>query len=159
MIAVDVKDDQKATAFIFMKATLLVIVMVLSLCYDGLKHNSHAKEPLQNISIGGLVNGDEDDGLWDGPILFYKGNGKPIHLILVEKALQKLHLYCYDGSYKLIKSYSCSTGEQPGKKQKENDQKTPEGIYFNVKSYRDSKVTLFGDRAFGLWNGKVKGFQ
>jgi len=91
-----------------------------------------------------------DDGLWDGPILFYKGNGKPIHLILVEKALQKLHLYRYDGRYQLIKSYNCSTGEQPGKKQKENDQKTPEGIYFNVKSYRDSKITLFGDRAFGL---------
>jgi hypothetical protein len=68
----------------------------------------------------------------------------------VEKALQKLHLYCYDGRYHLIKSYDCSTGEQYGKKQKENDQKTPEGIYFNVAAYRDSKITLFGDRAFGL---------
>jgi len=150
IISVDVKDTQKAADFIFMKAALLVVVVVLTLCYDGLKNNSYSKEPFQNIPTGDTVQGDVDDGLWDGPILFYKGNGKPIHLILVEKALQKLHLYCYDGRYQLIKSYDCSTGEQPGKKQKENDEKTPEGIYFNVTSYRDSKVTLFGDRAFGL---------
>ena len=125
-------------------------VVVLTLCYDGLKNNSYSKEPFRNNLIGDTVQGDVDDGLWDGPILFYKGNGKPIHLILVEKAFQKLHLYTYDGRYHLIKSYNCSTGEQPGKKQTENDEKTPEGIYFNIKSYRDSKVTLFGDRAFGL---------
>lgn len=146
----DVKDGQKTPAFIFMKAVFIIVVIVLTLCYDGLKNNSCSKEPLQNIPFEDTVQGDVDDGLWDGPILFYKGNGTPIHLILVEKALQKLHLYCYDGRYQLIKSYDCSTGEEPGKKQKENDQKTPEGIYFNVKSYRDSKVTLFGDRAFGL---------
>jgi len=150
IITLDVKDTQKAADFIFMKAALLVVVVVLTLCYDGLKNNSYSKEPFQNNLIGDTVQGDVDDGLWDGPILYYKGNGKPIHLILVEKALQKLHLYCYDGRYQLIKSYDCSTGEQPGKKQNENDEKTPEGIYFNIKSYRDSKVTLFGDRAFGL---------
>ncbi|MDH4204371.1 MAG: L,D-transpeptidase [Desulfobacteraceae bacterium] len=150
IITDDVKDTQKADAFIFMKAALLVVVVVLTLCYYGLKNNSYAKEPFQNNLIGDTVQGDVDDGLWDGPILFYKGNGKPIHLILVEKAFQKLRLYTYDGRYKLIKSYNCSTGEQPGKKQNENDEKTPEGIYFNIKSYRDSKVTLFGDRAFGL---------
>ena len=150
IITDDVKDTQKADAFIFMKAALLVVVVVITFCYYGLKNNSYAKEPFQNNLIGDTVQGDVDDGLWDGPILFYKGNGKPIHLILVEKAFQKLHLYTYDGRYKLIKSYNCSTGENRGKKQEENDEKTPEGIYFNVTSYRDSKVTLFGDRAFGL---------
>jgi hypothetical protein len=116
IITDDVKDAQKAADFIFMKAALLVVVVVLAFCCDGLKNNSYSKEPLQNIPIGDTVQGDVDDGLWDGPILFYKGNGKPIHLILVEKALQKLHLYCYDGRYQLIKSYDCSTGEQPGKR-------------------------------------------
>jgi hypothetical protein len=133
-----------------MKTVLFVVVIFSTLFYDGLKNNSYSKEPFQKITLGDTLQVDVEDGLWDGPILFYKGNGKPIHLILVEKALQKLHLYCYDGRYQLIKSYDCSTGEQPGKKQKENDEKTPEGIYFNVKSYRDSKVTLFGDRAFEL---------
>ena len=87
IITDDVKDTQKASDFIFMKAALLVVVVVLTLCYDGLKNNSYSKEPFQNIPIGDTVQGDVDDGLWDGPILFYKGNGKPIHLILVEKAL------------------------------------------------------------------------
>jgi hypothetical protein len=150
ILADDVKDSQKTGNFIFIRAALLVVVIVLIFCYDGLKTNSYSKEPFQDPLIGDTAIDDVDDGLWDGPILFYKGNGTPIYLILVEKASQKLHLYRYNHKYQLIKSYDCSTGEQPGKKQKENDEKTPEGIYFNVKSYRDSKVTLFGDRAFGL---------
>lgn len=150
IITHDVKVAPKILDFIFIKAVLIVALVFIALSCDGLTKNAVSKEPFQNISIGDTVQGNADDGLWDGPILFYKGKGSPIYLILVEKALQKLHLYCYDGRYQLIKSYDCSTGEQPGKKQKENDQKTPEGIYFNIKSYRDSKVTLFGDRAFGL---------
>jgi L,D-transpeptidase catalytic domain len=146
----DVNDAQQSSGFIFVKMVLLVFVVLLTLCCDGLKINSYPKERFENIPGEGTIQNDVDDGLWDGPILFYKGNGKAIYLILVEKAIQKLHLYCYDGGYQLIKSYDCSTGEQPGKKRKENDEKTPEGIYFSVKSYRDSKVTLFGDRAFGL---------
>jgi hypothetical protein len=150
ILADDIKDTRKASNFIFIKAALLVVIVVLTICYEGLKNNAYAKEPFQNTLIGDTSVNDVDDGLWDGPILFYKGNGTPIYLILVEKASQKLHLYRYNGRYQLIKSYNCSTGEQPGKKQKENDEKTPEGIYFNIKSYRDSKITLFGDRAFEL---------
>ncbi len=88
--------------------------------------------------------------LWNGPILYHRGNGKPVDFILVEKSLQKLSLYRYNGHYTLLKSYKCGTGEKKGKKRKEKDEKTPEGIYFNTKTYRDSKVTVFGDRAFGL---------
>ena len=77
--------------------------------------------------------------------MLYHSPGKaPIHLILVEKALQQLHLYRFDGRYHRIKTYSCATGEQPGHKRVENDEKTPEGIYFNTKIYRDRKVTVFG---------------
>ena len=150
IITNDVKDRQKTVDSIFMKAVFFVFVFFITNCFDGFYHNSYSKEPFQNNLIGDTVQGDVDDGMWDGPILFYKGNGTPIYLILVEKAFQKLHLYRYNGRYQLIKSYDCSTGEKPGKKQKENDEKTPEGIYFNVKSYRDSKITLFGDRAFEL---------
>lgn len=89
-------------------------------------------------------------GSWDGPILYHQGNGEPVHLILVEKAIQKLFLYRYDGQYHLMKSYTCSTGEKRGQKREENDERTPEGIYFNISVYRDSKITIFGDRAFGL---------
>ncbi len=146
----DDKDTQKTAGSVFIKAVLFVVVLVLSICWDGLQNTSYSKKPFQAISAGDTFQIDFDDGLWDGPILFHKGNGEPVHLILVEKALQKLYLYCYDGRYQLIKSYNCSTGEHRGKKQKEHDQKTPEGIYFNITAYRDSKITLFGDRAFGL---------
>jgi L,D-transpeptidase catalytic domain len=150
MKAYDDKDTQKTAGFVFIKIVLFVVVLVLSICWDGLQNTSYSKKPFQAISAGDAFQIDFDDGLWDGPILFHKGNGEPVHLILVEKALQKLYLYCYDGRYQLIKSYNCSTGEHRGKKQKEHDQKTPEGIYFNITAYRDSKITLFGDRAFGL---------
>lgn len=90
------------------------------------------------------------DDQWAGPVLYHSEQSAPIHLILVEKAIQKLHLYRYDGSYQHIKTYSCGTGERKGQKQVENDEKTPEGIYFNTKIYRDREVTVFGDRAFEL---------
>ncbi|MEJ2658771.1 MAG: L,D-transpeptidase [Desulfobacterales bacterium] len=144
------KNLQKTVDPIFIKMTAFVVVLVLSFCWNGLQSISYAKTPFQTISTGNALQIDIDDGLWDGPILFYKGNGEPVHFILVEKALQKLYLYCYDGHYQMIKSYNCSTGERHGKKQKANDQKTPEGIYFNITAYRDSKITIFGDRAFGL---------
>ncbi|MCP3951104.1 MAG: L,D-transpeptidase family protein [Desulfobacterales bacterium] len=90
------------------------------------------------------------DTSWEGPVLYHSPQSAPFHLILVEKAIQQLHLYRYNGRYQLIKTYSCATGENQGKKRVENDEKTPEGIYFNTKSYRDRQVTVFGDRAFEL---------
>jgi L,D-transpeptidase catalytic domain len=144
------KDIRKTSGFVFAKSVLFVLFVFLCIGSDGFQHISYSKKPFQAISAGTTFHIDFDDGLWDGPILFHKGNGQPVHLILVKKAFQKLYLYCYDGHYQLIKSYNCSTGEHRGKKQKEHDQKTPEGIYFNISVYRDSKVTLFGDRAFGL---------
>ncbi|MBI9087138.1 MAG: L,D-transpeptidase family protein [Desulfobacterales bacterium] len=90
------------------------------------------------------------DGKWDGPILYRAPGSDPVDLILVEKAIQKLHLYRYDGSYRLVKTYACATGENDGPKRREKDERTPVGIYFNTKSYRDNKITVFGDRAFEL---------
>lgn len=92
------------------------------------------------------------DNRWDGPILYYHqaGDLAPLNFILIEKDLQKLSLYQYNGDYALIKTYRCVTGKQKGDKERENDDKTPEGIYFNTKTYRDRKITIFGDRAFGL---------
>ena len=134
----------KRVYVIFIGAALILFTVGLSCYFFGTKDTVHAKKPVQTPLA------DIDDGLWNGPILYHKGDGEPVYLILVEKALQKLHLYRYDGRYNLIKSYTCSTGEHQGKKHKEKDRKTPEGIYFNIKAYRDSKITLFGDRAFGL---------
>jgi len=51
-----------------------------------------------------------------------------IDKIMVEKSKRKLTVYA-DGS--VIKTYSIALGDQPvGHKQREGDEKTPEGVYF-----------------------------
>jgi murein L,D-transpeptidase YafK len=91
-----------------------------------------------------------EDGFWDGPVLYHEPANRPIHLILVKKSTQTLQLVRYDGKYQRIGNYFCATGENKGKKRREKDEKTPEGIYFNNKTFRDDEITVFGDRAFGL---------
>lgn len=52
------------------------------------------------------------------------------HVILVEKATHKLHLYENTGSVpKLVKTYNTATGKFKGDKSVSGDKKTPEGIY------------------------------
>lgn len=52
------------------------------------------------------------------------------HVILVEKATHKLHLYENGGTNpKLIKTYNTATGKFKGDKSINGDHKTPEGIY------------------------------
>jgi murein L,D-transpeptidase YafK len=52
------------------------------------------------------------------------------HVILVEKATHKLHLYQNSDSYpKLVKTFNAATGKFKGDKFINGDHKTPEGIY------------------------------
>ena len=52
------------------------------------------------------------------------------HVILVEKATHKLHLYeNFSTQPKLVKTYSTATGKFKGDKLISGDHKTPEGIY------------------------------
>jgi murein L,D-transpeptidase YafK len=52
------------------------------------------------------------------------------HVILVEKATHKLHLYENSGSVpKLVKTFNTATGKFKGDKSVNGDHKTPEGIY------------------------------
>ncbi len=52
------------------------------------------------------------------------------HVILVEKATHKLHLYeNANTSPKLLKTFNTATGKLKGDKQNSGDHKTPEGIY------------------------------
>jgi len=55
------------------------------------------------------------------------------HVIVVEKATHKLHLYANkDGSPELVKTYSIATGKKSGNKIFQGDHRTPEGIYHFV---------------------------
>ena len=142
-------------------ACLIVIIKVYfnSKLSDENKTNSVHPAIKKNVALAAVPQNVESrndtkikniNGLWDGPVLFHEPVKRPIHLILIEKSTQTLYLYLYDGKYRLIKKYFCATGENQGKKQAEGDEKTPEGIYFNNKTYRDRKISVFGDRAFGL---------
>ncbi len=138
------------TVSILFGATILLLGLGLKIFSADNDHQVPSQKPHRKLLAKAVKPRSNKDGLWDGPVLYHKAGSKPIHLILVEKATQKLHLYLYDGRYRHIKSYAVGTGENQGKKKREKDEKTPEGIYFNTKTYRDSKITIFGDRAFGL---------
>jgi len=137
-------------ASVFKGAAILLLGLCVIVFSAGIKLPPLFQNSDHNVYAKALKLPESPDGFWDGPILYHKAGSEPIHFILIEKALQKLHLYRYDGRYKHLKSYSVGTGEKYGKKTREKDEKTPEGIYFNNKAYRDSKITIFGDRAFGL---------
>jgi len=142
---------QKRVAYgIVITVAVLLFVTGLKLFSADTNNQIHPQKPMQLASAGVERRAETSNDLWDGPVLYHQPNSEPIDLILIEKATQKLHLVRYDGSYRRVKSYACGTGEKKGKKEREKDLKTPNGIYFNTKAYRDSKITIFGDRAFGL---------
>ena len=149
------KKSRKRSAALGIGIGVLLIFLTMGslsiiLSEDGQTDRENSGESAQKASPGDRVAKRIDDGLWDGPVLYHHPTDKPIHLILVEKSAQKLHLYRYDGRYRKVKTYFCATGEKKGKKHAEKDEKTPEGIYFNDRTFRDRKITVFGDRAFGL---------
>ena len=73
------------------------------------------------------------------------------HVILVEKASQRLFVYEFAGDYNLVATFKCATGESPGDKQVSGDQKTPEGVYFFTKAAGERYLTpTYGARAFPM---------
>lgn len=82
-------------------------------------------------------------------LLFYAAEG-PAHFLVVEKKHQKLKLFEQGAVLRLLKEYTCATGENPGNKRNSGDSRTPEGIYFITEIYEDKKITVFGSRAFHL---------
>lgn len=82
--------------------------------------------------------------------LYFYIDNSPIHFIVVEKSKQQLLVFEQGHSLKLLKTYVCATGENPGKKNVRGDLKTPAGIYFITQIYEDKEITVFGSRAFHL---------
>lgn len=82
-------------------------------------------------------------------LVFYSSEG-PSHFLVVEKKHQKLKLFEQGDSLRLIKEYTCATGENIGNKRSSGDSRTPEGVYFITEIHEDKKVTLFGSRAYHL---------
>jgi hypothetical protein len=74
----------------------------------------------------------------------------PGHLLIVEKALQRLTLFALADGLKPILSLPCATGENHGTKNLSGDRRTPEGVYFITEVFADTKITIFGSRAYRL---------
>ncbi len=83
--------------------------------------------------------------------LIISPKASPHHVILVEKSSQRVFIYHFDGDYRLVATYGCATGENPGDKQVSGDSKTPEGIYFFTKAVGEKYLTsTYGARAFPI---------
>lgn len=73
------------------------------------------------------------------------------HAILVDKSQQRVFIYRKNDLSAPVKVYTCSTGENEGRKVRQNDRKTPEGIYFFVNAYDQKELApIYGTRAFPL---------
>lgn len=73
------------------------------------------------------------------------------YAILVEKSTERLFLYHRENIFAPLKVYKVSTGENEGRKLRENDRKTPEGIYFFTDSYLKRELApRYGVRAFPI---------
>ena len=71
--------------------------------------------------------------------------------IVVEKSTQTLSVYRYDGEFRKVATYACSTGKTHGDKQISGDMKTPEGVYFFTDHHKDGDLApVYGSRAFPL---------
>ena len=102
--------------------------------------------PFFSIGAQALALENHTDNL---TLSFFNADG-PVHFIVVDKSTQKLMVFEQQQSLKLLKTYVCATGENPGTKIISGDSKTPEGLYFITEIYEDNKITVFGSRAFHL---------
>lgn len=72
------------------------------------------------------------------------------YALLVDKSEQRLYLYKWEGdSPRLVKTFACSTGENPGGKNRNGDKRTPNGVYFFTRVIESNKLPpIYGIRAF-----------
>lgn len=84
--------------------------------------------------------------------LVYCFHGKVLNprLVVVDKSRQRVMVFRYLGKMILEYEFPAASGEQKGKKNISKDERTPEGVYFITHRYKDSKITIFGDRAMHL---------
>jgi murein L,D-transpeptidase YafK len=75
------------------------------------------------------------------------------YVFLVDKEKRKLFVYERDGeTIKKVEEMNADIGKNNGKKEKENDHKTPEGIYFfqTKKTQPEIPFSLYGKMAFTM---------
>lgn len=84
-----------------------------------------------------------DAGVYDHPGLSFA--------LIVDKNRQQVNLYRFDGYWRKIAKWPCSTGKLKGPKSTEGDQRTPEGVYFVTRDVGPRFLTeTYGARALPL---------
>ena len=84
------------------------------------------------------------------PLLYRPAQGSE-YVVLVDKSIQKTFVYQWKDLSRPLRTYKCSTGENDGPKARQNDKKTPEGIYFFTHSYIEKDLApIYGVRAFPI---------
>ena len=83
-------------------------------------------------------------------LLKWPEKGSP-YAILVDKSLQKIFVYQKENPFKPYKIYNCSTGENDGPKTRQNDRRTPVGIYFFTHTLEEKDLApIYGSKALVL---------
>jgi murein L,D-transpeptidase YafK len=73
------------------------------------------------------------------------------YAVLVDKSKHKVMVYKRDDLYNPYRVYDCSTGENKGPKQEQNDKKTPEGIYFFIQKHDGASFgPIYGSKVLPL---------
>ena len=71
--------------------------------------------------------------------------------LIVDKGRQQVYLFRFDGYWRMMAKWPCSTGKLSGPKEMEGDQRTPEGIYFATRDVGPRFLTeTYGARALPL---------
>ena len=73
------------------------------------------------------------------------------YIIVVDKQYQKIYVFHKNGTFSKVFEASCSTGKKRGSKQVAGDAKTPNGIFFVTKMFRNPGPSeTYGSLAFPL---------
>lgn len=75
----------------------------------------------------------------------------PQKFLAVDKDAQTFFVYSRKSPLRVVGSYPCTTGQQPGDKAEEGDLRTPEGVYFiKGRLHRKLDWSLYGNLAYEL---------
>lgn len=99
------------------------------------------------------ITADDSSGTSQPSALIELAPGGNTYVFLVSKSESRLNVYrsSGDGSFKLVTSIKSTTGLNGGDKQREGDQRTPEGIYYFVRiRENDELLDEYGIRAFDM---------
>ncbi|NLD38108.1 MAG: L,D-transpeptidase family protein [Desulfatiglans sp.] len=87
----------------------------------------------------------------DIPASLLGWNSGADYAVLVDKSKHKVMIYKRDDLYNPYRVYDCSTGENNGPKQKKDDKKTPEGIYFFTQKHEGASYgPIYGAKVLPL---------